>query len=123
MRPHKLENDVHFLTAPLRFVFSLVRAAIFLAVFPLVLFGLLAHALWIGGPIMDDDTWFLTKVLFCVLAPFAAALIAGVLSKRESRPCGRRSSSCWVRRSSSWLACFGARPLLSMTVIMPPPSG
>ena len=30
---------------------------------------------------MDDDTWFLTKVLFCILAPFAAALIAGMLSK------------------------------------------
>jgi hypothetical protein len=77
----QLVNDVHFLTAPLRFVFSLVRAAIFLAIFPLVILGLCFHAALIGGPIMDDDMWFLTKVLFCVLAPFALALIAGIFSK------------------------------------------
>jgi len=77
----QLANDVHFLTAPLRFVFSLVRAAIFLAIFPLVILGLCFHAAMIGGPIMDDDMWFLTKVLFCVLAPFALALIAGIFSK------------------------------------------
>jgi hypothetical protein len=76
-----LVNDVHLLTAPLRFMFSLVRAAIFLAILPLVILGLCFHAALIGGPIMDDDMWFLTKVLFCVLAPFAAALIAGMLSK------------------------------------------
>ena len=73
-------NDVHFLTAPLRFVLSLVRAAIFLAIFPLVILGLCFHAALIGGPIMDDDMWLLTKVLFCVLAPFALALIAGIFS-------------------------------------------
>jgi hypothetical protein len=77
----QLANDVHFLTAPLRFVLSLLRAAIFLAIFPLVILGLCFHAALIGGPIMDDDTWFLTKVLFCVLAPFALALIAGIFSK------------------------------------------
>jgi hypothetical protein len=77
----QLVNDVHFLTAPLRFVFSLVRAAIFLAIFPLVILGLCFHAALIGGPIMDDDMWFLTKVLFCVLAPFALALIASIFSK------------------------------------------
>jgi hypothetical protein len=76
----QLASDVHLLTAPLRFVFSLVRAALFLAIFPLVILGLCFHAAMIGGPIMDDDTWFLAKVLFCVLAPFAAALIAGMLS-------------------------------------------
>ena len=76
-----LANDVHFLTAPLRFVFSLVRAAIFLAIFPLVILGRCFHAALIGGPIMDDNMWFLTKVLFCVLAPFALALIAGIFSK------------------------------------------
>jgi len=77
----QLANDVHLLTAPLRFIVSLVRAAIFLTIFPLVILGLCFHAALIGGPIMDDDTWFLTKVLFSVLAPFAAALIAGVMSK------------------------------------------
>ena len=77
----QLANDVHFLTAPLRFVFSLVRAAIFLAVFPLIIIGLCFHAALLGGPIMDDDMWLLTKVLFCVLAPFALALIAGIFSK------------------------------------------
>jgi len=77
----QLANDVHLLTAPLRFVFSLVRAAIFLAILPIIIIGLCFHATLLGGPIMDDDTWFLTKVLFCVLAPFAAALIAGIFSK------------------------------------------
>ena len=77
----QLANDLHFLTAPFRFVFSLVRAAIFLAILPLVILGLCVHAAMIGGPLMDDDMWFLTKVLFCVLAPFACALITGVLSK------------------------------------------
>src|ERR1035438_7513356 len=77
----QLVNDVHFLTAPLRFVFSLVRAAIFLMIFPLVILGLCFHAAMIGGPIMDDDMWFLTKVLFCVLSPFVGALITGMLSK------------------------------------------
>ncbi len=77
----QLANDVHLLTAPLRFVFSLVRAAIFLAIFPLVILGLCFHAALIGGPIMDDDMWLLTKVLFCVLAPFALALVAGIFSK------------------------------------------
>ncbi len=79
----QLANDVQLLTAPLRFVLSLVRAAIFLAIFPLVILGLCFHAALIGGPIMDDDMWFLTKVLFCVLAPFALALIAGIFSKRS----------------------------------------
>jgi hypothetical protein len=77
----QLASDVHFLAAPLRFVFSLVRAAIFLAIFPLVILGLCFHAAMIGGPIMDDDMWLPTKVLFCVLAPFALALIAGIFSK------------------------------------------
>jgi hypothetical protein len=77
----QLTNDVHLLTTPLRFVFSLVKAAIFLAIFPVVILGLCFHAIPIGGPIMDDDTWLLTKVLFCVFAPFALALIAGVFSK------------------------------------------
>ena len=77
----QLANDVQLLTAPLRFVFGLVRATIFLAIFPLVILGLCFHAALIGGPIMDDDMWFLTKVLFCVLAPFALALIAGIFSK------------------------------------------
>ncbi len=77
----QLANDLHFLTAPFRFVFSLVRAATFLAIFPLVILGLCFHAALIGGPLMDDDMWFLTKVLFCVLAPFALALIAGIFSK------------------------------------------
>jgi hypothetical protein len=62
-------------------MFSLVKAAIFLAIFPLVILGLCCHAALIGGPIMDDDAWFLTKVLFCVIAPFALALIAGIFSK------------------------------------------
>lgn len=57
--------------------------AIFLAVLPLVILGLCFHAAMVGGPIMDDDMWFLTKVLFCVLAPFAAALIAGIFSKER----------------------------------------
>jgi hypothetical protein len=77
----QLANDVHFLTAPLRFVFSLVRATIFLAIFPLVILGLCVHAALTGGPIMDDDAWFLSKVLFCALAPFVAALIVGMFSK------------------------------------------
>jgi hypothetical protein len=77
----QVANDVHLLTTPLRFVFRLVRAAIFLAVFPLIIIGLCFHAAVLGGPVMDDDMWFLTKVLFCVLAPFALALIAGIMSK------------------------------------------
>ena len=76
----QLANDVHLLTAPFRFVLSLVRAAIFFAILPLVILGLCFHAVRVGGPIMDDDMWFLTRVLFCVLVPFAAALIAGMLS-------------------------------------------
>jgi hypothetical protein len=58
----QLANDVHFLTAPLRFVFSLARVAIFLAIFPLIILGLSFHAALLGGPIMDDDMWLLTKV-------------------------------------------------------------
>jgi hypothetical protein len=77
----QLANDVHLLAAPFRLVSSIVRAAIFLAIFPLVILGLCFHAALIGGPIMDDDAWFLTKGLFCVLAPFALALIAGIFSK------------------------------------------
>jgi len=77
----QLANDVHFLTAPLRFVFGLVRTAIFLAIFPLVILGLCFHAATVGGPIMDDDMWLLTKVLFCVLAPFGLALIVGIFSR------------------------------------------
>ena len=77
----QLANDVHILTAPFRLVVSLVRAAIFLAILPLVILGLCVHAAIVGGPIMDDEMWFLTNVLFCVLAPFAAALIAGIVSK------------------------------------------
>jgi len=77
----QLANDVHCLTAPLRFVLGLVRAAIFLAILPLVILGLCFHAAMVGGPIMDDDMWLLTKVLFCVLAPFALALMAGIFSK------------------------------------------
>ena len=77
----QLADDIHFLTAPLRFVISLVRMAIFLAIFPLVIAGLCFHAAMKGGPIMDDDMWFVTKVLFCVLAPFALALTVGIFSK------------------------------------------
>jgi hypothetical protein len=77
----QLANDVHLLTAPLRFLFSLVKATMFFAILLLIIIGLCFHAVLLGGPIMDDDTWFLVKVLFCVLAPFVAALIAGMLSR------------------------------------------
>lgn len=77
----RLSDDVHLLAAPFRLVADLLQAAIFLALFPLVILIAVGHALWVGGPIMDDDAWFFTKVLFCVLAPFAAAIIAGVCSK------------------------------------------
>ena len=86
----QIADDLHFLTAPFRFIWGIVRAAIFLAIFPLVILGPYFHAAMTGGPIMDDDLWFLTKVLFCVLAPFAAALIAGMLSKG-------RLASAWVK--------------------------
>jgi hypothetical protein len=74
-------GDLRLLAAPFRFVSRVVRAAIFLAVFPLVVLGLCLHAAMVGGPVMDDDMWFLTKVLFCVLAPFVLALVAGIFSK------------------------------------------
>jgi hypothetical protein len=77
----QLADDVHFVTAPLRHLWEIVRMATFLAIFPLVILGLCFHATWVCGPLMDDDMWFLTKVLFCVLAPFAAALITGFFSK------------------------------------------
>jgi hypothetical protein len=77
----QIANDLHVLAAPFQFLLNLVKAVVFLAIFPLVILGLCIHAAMIGGPIMTDDMWLLTKVLFCVLAPFACALTAGVLSK------------------------------------------
>jgi hypothetical protein len=77
----QIADDLHLLTAPIRFLLNLVKAAVFLAIFPLVILGLCIHAAIVGGPIMTDDMWLLTRVLFCVLAPFASALTAGMLSK------------------------------------------
>jgi hypothetical protein len=77
----RLSDDVHLLAAPFRHLYGMVRAAVFLATLTLVILGLCLHSAMVGGPIMDDDLWFLTKVLLCVLAPFAAALVAGMLSK------------------------------------------
>ncbi len=77
----QLADDVHFVTTPLRHLWDIVKMATFLAIFPLAILILCFHAAWVGGPIMDDDMWFLTKVLVCVLAPFAAALIVGIFSK------------------------------------------
>jgi hypothetical protein len=68
----------------------LLGIAAFVAVFPLVIFGLCFHAAMLGGPIMSDDMWFLSKVLFCALAPFAATLITGILSKGSL-------VSAWIR--------------------------
>jgi hypothetical protein len=39
--------------------------------------GLCVDAAMIGGPVVSDDMWFLTKVLFCI----PAALVAGMFSK------------------------------------------
>lgn len=80
----QLADDVRFLAAPLRHLCDIVRAAIFLAILPLVILGLCFHAAMVGGPIMDDDLWFLTKVLFCVLAPFAVTLLYGCFFARGS---------------------------------------
>lgn len=95
----QIANDLHVLAAPLQFVLNLVKAAVFLAIFPLVILGLCIHAAMIGGPIMTDDMWLLTKVLFCVLAPFASALIAGVLSKGSI-------ASAWVKEFLVLIATF-----------------
>lgn len=95
----QIADDIHLLAAPLRFIVGIVRAAIFLAIFPLVILGLCIHAAMIGGPIMTDDMWLLTKVLFCVLAPFAFALIAGVLSKGSV-------ASAWAKEFLLLIASF-----------------
>jgi len=73
----QLADDVHLLAALFRHLYDTVRAAIFLAVLPLVILGLCVDAAMIGGPVASDDMWFLTKVLFCI----PAALVAGMFSK------------------------------------------
>ena len=95
----QIANDLHVLAAPLQFLLNLVKAAVFLAIFPLVILGLCIHAAMVGGPIMDNDMWLLTKVLFCALAPFACALIAGVLSKGSI-------ASAWAKEFLVLIASF-----------------
>jgi hypothetical protein len=95
----QIADDLHLLAAPFQFLLNLVKAAVFLAIFPLVILGLCIHAVMIGGPIMTDDMWLLTKVLFCVLAPFACALIAGVLSKGSL-------TSVWAKEFLVLIASF-----------------
>ena len=97
----RLGDDLHLLAAPFRFVFGIVKAAIFLVILSLVLLGLCVHAAMVGGPVMDDDMWFLTKVLFCVLAPFVAALIAGMLSKSSL-------GVVWAKEFIVLVLCFTA---------------
>ena len=93
MKISRLSDDVHLIAAPFRWVSGVIKTVIFLAVLPLVLIGLAIHGGIQGGPIMDDDMWFLVKVLFCVLTPFAAALTVGFLgwlvSETKDFPHGR----------------------------------
>jgi hypothetical protein len=63
-------SDVHFLTAPLRFVWGMLMWAVLLLLSPL----LLAAVFVFGIHIMSPDEIAMTKVLLVVLGPFAFVL-------------------------------------------------
>jgi hypothetical protein len=67
---HQPSNDVHFLTAPLRFVWGMLMWAVFLLLSPLLFVVVLVF----GIHIMSADEIALTKVLLVVLGPFALTL-------------------------------------------------
>jgi cytochrome bd-type quinol oxidase subunit 2 len=71
----QMAGDLHLIASPFRFIADLFKAAAFLVIFPLVVIGAIVYAAIHGGPIMDSDTWFLVKVLFCVLLPFVMGVI------------------------------------------------
>jgi hypothetical protein len=71
----RMASDIHLIAAPFRFITNLFKIVAFFVVFPLVVIGCALYAAIHGGPIMDSDTWFLTKVLFCVLTPFVMGLV------------------------------------------------
>jgi len=62
-----LAADVHFLTAPLRFVFGMVMWAVFLLLSPFLLIATLVF----GIHFMSRDEIDLAKVLLVVIGPFA----------------------------------------------------
>ena len=66
----KLATDVHFLTAPLRFIFGLAMWAVILLLSPLIVLA----ALVFGIHFMSRDEIGLMKVLLVVLGPFAFVL-------------------------------------------------
>lgn len=80
-RLNQISSDVHLLAAPLRWFSELLKAVVFLVVFPLVIVGAVIYALFKGGPIIDADTWFLLKVVFCILSPLVTAIIYGCCAK------------------------------------------
>jgi len=68
----------------------IVRTAVFYAKFTIFLCALLllfiygvVHAAIYGGQIMSDDAWFLSKILFLLLAPVVLAFIVAGSEKRS----------------------------------------
>ena len=64
---NQLASDVHFPTAPLRFVWGMVMWAVFLLLSPLLFLGVLVF----GVHFMSADEIGLAKVLLVVVGPFA----------------------------------------------------
>jgi hypothetical protein len=64
---NQLASDVHFLTAPLRFVWGMLIWAVFLLLSPLILVVVLVY----GIHAMSRDEIDLAKVLLVVIGPFA----------------------------------------------------
>jgi len=85
-------SDLHFLMAPLRFVWGMLLWAVFLLASPFLLIAVLLY----GIHIMSPDEITLTKVLLVVLGPFALALW-WIVVRRVSNHC--RAERLIARRS------------------------
>ena len=76
---NQLTNDVHVLTAPIRFVIDCIRTAIFVVLFiaavPLVFAGLVAHYVITGQPLLDEDGVLALKVIFTFVIPFVLPMV------------------------------------------------
>ena len=64
---NQLASDVHFLTAPLRFIWGMLMWAVFLLLSPFLFLGVLVF----GIHFMSRDEIGLAKVLLVVVGPFA----------------------------------------------------
>jgi hypothetical protein len=92
----QLAKEVHFVTAPFRFVWNLIIVSALLFLSPLIFAAAVLGLIFSKHPLTADDIWFL-KIILGVFGPFAFCVWFAIITRwREVRRTGTHDGVVWA---------------------------